>query len=79
MDSDSFIYKKLFEIPNEVHPQHNKPWGDIHNVWQWGITDKDLVRIMNQLGFDLVYYRNYGQFCDFKSFENHAFVFLRKE
>lgn len=77
VDRNSPGYKNLFDRPNEIHPQHKRPWRDIHNVWQWGITDGDLTGKMKQLGFGVVYQNNHGQFSDFTSFENHAFVFLR--
>lgn len=70
-------YRNLFEKPEEIHPQHQRPWRDVHNVWQWGITDHDLLACLTQLGFDAVYSKNHGQFSNFESFENHAFVFVR--
>lgn len=77
MDKRSLAYRNLFERPNDIHPEHGKPWRDIHNVWQWGITDDDLIATMSRLGFTLEYRENFGQFSNFKSFENHAFVFLQ--
>ncbi|MEK7249085.1 MAG: hypothetical protein AAB209_01550 [Bacteroidota bacterium] len=77
IDRNGSAYKNLFEKPNEIHPQHNRPWRDVHNVWQWGITDKDLIDTMNRLGFILHYRKNHGQFSNFRSFENHAFIFLK--
>ncbi len=77
MDADSVAYRNLFSKPDEIHPQHNKPWRDVHNVWQWGITDNDLIATMDRLGFRMVYRKNHGMFSNFKSFENHAFIFLK--
>ena len=62
----------------EVHPQHNRIYRDIHNVWQWGITDSDLIARMESLGFSLQFYKNAGAFGTLKNFENHAFVFSRR-
>lgn len=72
-------YKNLIESPEEIHPQHHRPWRDIHNVWQWGITNNDLVSTMQNVGFTMMYHKNHGQFSNFKSFENHAFIFCRNE
>lgn len=72
------LYKDVFEKMYEMHPQHNRIWRDIHNIWQWGIVDGDLLSKMNELGFTLQYYKNCGQFYDLKNFENHAFVFRKK-
>lgn len=77
MDPNSPGYRNLFERPDEIHPRYNKRYGDVHNVWQWGITDKDLVATLERLGFRLAFRKNYGQFSTFRAFENHAFIFLR--
>ena len=54
---------------HEMHPQHKRPWRDIHNVWQWGITDRDLVSKLEGLGFRMQYYKNCGRFGDLPNFE----------
>lgn len=77
MDPDSPGYRNLFERPDEIHPRYNKRYGDVHNVWQWGITDNDLVAMLERLGFRLAFRKNYGQFSTFRAFENHAFIFVR--
>jgi hypothetical protein len=71
-------YKLLFEHMYEMHPQHNRIWRDIHNVWQWGIIDKDLITVIENLGFKLRFYKNCGPFGNLKNFENHSFVFEKK-
>ena len=70
-------YRDFWEKPEEMHPQYQRPWRDIHNVWQWGITDRDLESLLNGLGFVLRHKRNCGRFSTWESFENHAFVFTR--
>ncbi len=77
MDPASPGYRNLFERPNEIHPRYNKRYGDVHNVWQWGITDDDMMVVLERLGFRVAFRKNYGQFSSFRSFENHAFVFVR--
>jgi hypothetical protein len=72
------LYQELFNNPDEMHPGHNRPWRDIHNVWQWGITDLDLNEAMTHLGFELKYYKNDGPFSNLQHFENHAFIFVKK-
>jgi hypothetical protein len=70
-------YKYIYEHKTELHPQYHKPWGDIHNVFQWGITDKALRATMTRLQYKEVFFRNYGRFLDLPAFENHAFIFRR--
>jgi hypothetical protein len=33
---------------------------------------------MDSLGFECAYRKNHGRFGDFTSFENHAFIFVRR-
>jgi hypothetical protein len=72
------IYKYVFDHKTEMHPTYGKPWGDIHNIFQWGITDKALRATMTNLGFVEVYYANHGRFSELSAFENHAFIFRRR-
>lgn len=74
---DQEPYKSLFRKLDEIDPHHNRPFRDIHNIWQWGITDDDIVRVMKELGFAQVYYKNYGQWGGLMNFEGHAFVFKK--
>jgi hypothetical protein len=70
-------YNYLFDKMYEIHPQHQRIWRDIHNVWQWGITDRDLLSCMENLGFKQLRYKNCGSFGPLPNFENHAFVFQK--
>jgi hypothetical protein len=47
-------YRRLFETPSPIHPTYGRPWRDIHEVWQWGITDADLLAHAQGLGYELV-------------------------
>ena len=71
------IYRNVYAHKSEIHPTYAKPWGDIHNIFQWGITDEDLRSLMKCLGFTEVYYCNHGRFSNLPAFENHAFIFAR--
>ncbi len=70
-------YRQVFEKMYEMHPVHNRIYRDIHNVWQWGITDADLRAKMSELGFEMKYYRDCGFLGDITSFKNMAYVFTR--
>jgi hypothetical protein len=71
------VYRYVYAHKQEINPEYGKPWGDIHNIFQWGITDKDLRSLMGSVGFKEVYYRNHGQFSNLPAFENHSFIFTR--
>ena len=70
-------YSQLFRRLDEPHPVHGRPWRDVHHIWQWGITDTDLINTLEALGFHPVFSRNWGQVHQLEYFENHAFLFSR--
>jgi hypothetical protein len=78
---DEEPYKAVFEKMYEVHPRpqykNQRIYRDIHDIWQWGIVDSDLVAKMEILGFTLHYFKNWGRFSNLANFENHAFAFWR--
>jgi hypothetical protein len=71
-------YDNLFQKLEEQCPQANRKWRDTCHIWQWGITDADLVKTMSGLGFDNVYYNDCGKCFDLPLFANHSFLFRRK-
>ncbi len=77
-DHGEDITRYIYKHKEEIHPTYKKPWRDIHNITQWGITDRGLRETMSRLGFKEVFYKNYGMFINLPAFENHAFVFIRK-
>ena len=75
---DDGPYAGLFAKLDKPHPDHgDRLWRDAHHIWQWGITDGDLLDKMHDLGFRFRSFINDGQFGRLESFENHAFVFSR--
>lgn len=62
---------------DEYLPERGRPYRDVHNIWQWGITDRDLRARAEALGLGLVYYEDNGTWQDRAAFGNHAFVFRR--
>jgi hypothetical protein len=75
---DEPLYRTLFEQMYQINPHHQRIWRDIHNVWQWGITDHDMFETAEKLGFSLQYYKNCGRFGNLENFEDHAFVFRKR-
>lgn len=70
-------YNELFQKLNQKHPDHDRVWKDVHHIWQWGITDADLLSKVEALGFRMQFYKNCGQFGNLKKFENHAYLFSK--
>jgi hypothetical protein len=65
----------LFERLDEPVPGRGRPWRDVHEIWQWGITDDALVGVAKRLGFEPVHSENMGRWRGLDQFEDHAFVF----
>ncbi len=76
-ERDHGPYSDIFTRLDDIHPVHQRPWRDIHHIWQWGITDYDLITKLRSIGFRLHFMRNYGPFGPLRNFENHAFIFAR--
>lgn len=71
------IYDGLFGRLDEINEQRGRPWRDVHDVWQWGITDAGLIAQMAELGFGLRYFENTGPWRGLERFHESAFVFDR--
>lgn len=69
----------LFARLDEVNPQRGRPWRDVHDVWQWGITDADLRAAMAGLGFTAVHAEQLGRWHGLADFEDCAYVFRRTQ
>lgn len=70
-------YRSYFARRDEMHPTLGKRNIDIHNLWQWGITDRDLRTVMSRLRFEERFFADHGRFRGLADFRNHAFVFER--
>jgi hypothetical protein len=71
-------YVGLFKKLDEIHPDHNKKWKDVHHIWQWGITDIDLIAKLDSIGFKLEFMSRVGKSTHLKNFSDHMFVFTKK-
>jgi hypothetical protein len=76
-DAHGSIYDGLFARLDETNEQRGRPWRDVHDIWQWGITDRDLVDRMAALGFGLRFFENTGPWQGLQRFHEGAFVFDR--
>ena len=75
--SDEPVYRDLEANLDKIHPRHRRPWRDIHNIWQWGITDGDLREKMQQLGFELHKFADGGPFGEAHGFRRTGYAFCR--
>lgn len=72
------LSQNLINKTYEINPEHGKIWRDVHHVFQWGITVKDLIDTMEKLDFKLIYHKHWGMFSYSNSFDDHAFIFKKK-
>ena len=72
-------YETYFRDLDAISPEYQRPYRDIHAIWQWGIVDADLIVRMNELGFKMQFYKNCGPVAHLRNVENHAFVFSRSD
>jgi hypothetical protein len=70
-------YSNLFSRLNDLVVP-GRTWRDAPNIWQWGITNKDLLEVMHTLGFQLAFLKNYGQWQNLSNFDHHAYLFYKK-
>jgi hypothetical protein len=70
-------YKTHFRDLEAIHPEHKRPYRDIHKIWQWGIVDADPIGRIGDLGFKIQFFKNCGAFGQLRNVENHAFVFCK--
>jgi hypothetical protein len=68
-------YRNLFKKLDQKHPYADRPWRDVHSIWQWGITDDDLEATAARLGFKLLFMKWCGKWGE--HFESKAFIFSR--
>lgn len=72
------LHDEVFSRLDEIHPVYGRPYRDIHEIWQWGITDADLERVMSGLGYRCVYDRNTGPWFGLHRFTGRAFLYARE-
>ncbi len=72
------LSQNLINNTYEINPEHGKIWRDVHHVFQWGITVKDLIEMLGKLDFELIYHKFWGMFSYSDSFDDHAFIFKKK-
>lgn len=71
------LYSDIFSrFPEKL--DENRTYRDCPAIWQWGITDEDLIDTMKSLEYTMVYYKDCGRFGDLPSFRDRAFIFARE-
>ena len=69
------IYDGLFERLDQINEQRGRPWRDVHDIWQWGITDEALIERMAHLGFGVRLHESTGPWRGLERFHEGLFVF----
>lgn len=58
--SDEKRVREWYDQHSEWNDEQGKLWRDVHNFWQWGITEGDLVGTLWNLGYRIDYLFNKG-------------------
>lgn len=77
--NDAEKIEQWFRSLDEINPSFGVKNRDFPGFWQWGVTDRDLVALMWLLGFEVEYMENYGGWPQLSSFENHGFIFHKRQ
>lgn len=72
-------YADVISHIDEWHPQLDRRWRDFRSLWQWGITDDDLIRTCSELGFALELQLPFGRFGRLENFRRTGFIFSRRD
>ena len=73
------LHAEVFAKLGENNPRRDRPWRDVHDIWQWGISDPALTATLERLGFALVYFEDLGPWQHLDRFRNRAFAFARED
>ncbi|MFQ6677350.1 MAG: hypothetical protein ACE5D0_03425 [Fidelibacterota bacterium] len=71
------LSQHLINKTYKINAEHGKIWRDVHHVFQWGITVKDLIDKMEKMNFELLYRKFHGKFSYSDSFDDYAFIFQK--
>lgn len=72
------LHAEVFEKLDETNPRRGRRWRDVHDIWQWGISDAALTATLERLGFTLVYFEDLGSWQGLERFRNRAFAFAKE-
>jgi hypothetical protein len=72
------IHHEALAQLDELNDRRGRPWRDVHDIWQWGITDGALRAKLDALGFDAAHHEVRGRWRGLAGFEDAAYVFVRR-
>lgn len=71
------VHDEAWDKLDEIHPKYGRPYRDVHEIWQWGMSNRDLDAKLTSLGFRCVFTENRGSWNGLEHFDNHAFLYVR--
>jgi hypothetical protein len=72
------IHEEALAHLDEPNERRGKPWRDVHDIWQWGITDAALRAKLGELGFAVAHHESPGRWRGLSEFDDSAYVFVRR-
>jgi hypothetical protein len=78
--SDPERVRSWYGRHDEMNEDEGKRWRDVHFFWQWGITQKDLVGTLWDLGYRVDFMEEAGLFADkFSEFDAVSLIARKRE
>ena len=71
------IHDEALAHLDEPNARRGRPWRDVHDIWQWGITDAALQAKLVELGFALAHTESPGPWQGLNEFTDSSYVFVR--
>lgn len=71
------VYEGLYGRLDEINPDRGRPWRDVHDIWQWGVSDQALAAKLEALGFRVAHREIGGAWRGLDRFHLGAFVATR--
>jgi hypothetical protein len=71
------IHHEALAHLDEPNERRGRPWRDVHDIWQWGITDAALRAKLGELGFVVAHHESPGRWRGLEKFDDAAYVFVR--
>ena len=72
------IHHEALARLDELNARRGRPWRDVHDIWQWGITEAALRSKLDALGFDAAHHESPGSWRGLADFDDAAYVFVRR-
>lgn len=76
-NKDEYPYNNYLKNPWNICPETGICYKDSYCIWQWGITNVDLISSFHKQNFDLLFSQNFKGWDLLDNFENYGYIFRK--